>query len=316
MNPKLLTLLLLSALIAACGRSGPEAASVTGSNAEAGHAAEDHAGEAAHIELSPEQIEAAGLGLAKAGPAQMRTTLPLYGVITPNAERMLEVTARFAGVIRTVNQRVGDPVRKGETLATVESNESLQTYPVIAPLTGVVTARAANPGEQTGERVLFTVADLSTVWVELSLFPRDVSRVEAGQTATIRSAEANLSAEGKVAYVSPIGSSASQTVTARVLLDNTARRWPPGLYVTADLAIAEFPASLAVRNEALQVIDGRSVVFVSGDDGFAPRPVRLGRTDGTLSEVLDGLQAGETYVTANSFILKSELGKGEAAHDH
>ena len=162
MNPKLLTLLLLSALIAACGRSGPEAASVTGSNAEAGHAAEDHAGEAAHIELSPEQIEAAGLGLAKAGPAQMRTTLPLYGVITPNAERMLEVTARFAGVIRTVNQRVGDPVRKGETLATVESNESLQTYPVIAPLTGVVTARAANPGEQTGERVLFTVADLST----------------------------------------------------------------------------------------------------------------------------------------------------------
>ena len=105
-------------------------------------------------------------------------------------------------------------------------------------------------------------------------------------------------------------------MSARVVLANADRRWPPGLYVTADLAIAEFPASLAVRNEALQLLDGRSVVFVKGDEGFEARPVRLGRTDSALSEVLEGLQAGETYVTANSFILKSELGKGEAAHDH
>ena len=96
-----------------------------------------------------------------------------------------EVAARFPGVIRSVAKNVGDPVRQGETLATVESNESLQRINrhVAADRRG--TARNANPGEQTGDRVLFTVADLSTVWVELSLFPRDSRKVRVGQIVRV-----------------------------------------------------------------------------------------------------------------------------------
>ena len=220
-----------------------------------------------------------------------------------------------SGVIRSVTKRVGDPVRQGETLATVESNESLQTYAVSAPLSGVITARNANPGENTSDKPLFTVADLSTVWVELSLFPRDIATVRVGQAVRVRGADNAQSAEGEVVYVAPFGSSASQTLTARVLLDNSERRWPPGLYVTAELTLSTTPVPLAVRGEALQTIEDRTVVFVRNEDGFEARTVEVGRSDGEIAEVLSGIEPGESYATGNSFILKAELGKGAAAHD-
>jgi len=266
--------------------------------------------------LSAEQIKAAGIGLAQAGPAKLRESLALYGVVAPNAERVREVAARFPGVIRTVEKRIGDPVKQGQVLATVESNESLQTYPVTAPQGGVVTMRNANPGEQTGDKTLFTIADLSTVWVELSLFPRDVVKVRVGQKVWVKSVDAGLSAEGRVVYVAPVGSSASQTLSARVLVDNADRRWAPGLYVNAEVTLSASEVPLAVRKDALQTLEEKTVVFVQGEHGFAPRPLLLGRSDSEFSEVLDGLVVGETYVTKNSFVLKSELGKGEAGHDH
>lgn len=309
MKARLLFLLLALAL-AACGDSETGNASAAATRADAGG---DH--EADHVELTAQQIKTGDIGLAEAGSANIRETLPLYGVIAPNAERVLEVAARFPGMIRSVAKQAGDPVRKGEVLATIESDESLQTYAVVSPLTGVVTARSANPGEQTGDKVLFTVADLSTVWVELALFPRDVAKVRVGQNVRVRSTEAGLSADGKIVYVAPFGQRANQTLTARVQLENAERRWAPGLYVTAEVLLAQTSVPLAVRNEAVQLVDDRTVIFVRNDDGFEPRPTRLGRSDGEISEVIEGITAGETYATRNSFILKSELRKGGADHD-
>jgi cobalt-zinc-cadmium efflux system membrane fusion protein len=268
------------------------------------------------IALSSEQIRTAGIVIAQAGSAVIRQTLPVYGTIAPDAERVREVGARFPGIIRSVRSKVGDTVRAGETLATVESNESLQTYAVVAPIGGVVTVRQANPGEQTGDKALFTVADLSKVWAELALFPRDRAKVRVGQTVRVASTDAGLHAEGPVVYVAPFGSSSNQTLTARVRLENAERRWAPGLYVNAEVTLGEASVLLAVRNEALQSLEGLPVVFVQGDEGFEPRPVRIGRTDRQWSEVLEGLERGAHYASANSFILKAELGKGEAGRDH
>jgi cobalt-zinc-cadmium efflux system membrane fusion protein len=281
-----------------------------------GHAEEEGHEEGGHIELTPEQISKAGIGTETAGTMDLRDHLPLYGVIAPNAERVLEVSARFPGAIRSVKVRVGDSVKRGEALATIESNESLQTYTVVAPLNGVVTKRNANEGAQTGEGSLFTVADLSTVWVELSVFPRDLAKVGVGQTVRVRSGDTGLSAEGKVVYVAPFGSSSSQTLTARVQLPNRDQKWPPGLYVTADVVLSSSSIPLAVRSEALQTLENRSVVFVRNEEGFEPRPVQTGRSDGEVTEIVSGLTAGESYATKNSFILKAELGKGEAEHAH
>ena len=302
------TLLLLA--LAACGKSeAPVTANAPESREEHGAPHEDN------VKLTAEQVEAAGIVVAQAGPASIRERLPLYGVIAPNAERVREVGARFPGVIRTVNRRVGDSVKQGEALATVESNESLQTYAVVAPLSGVVTSRNANPGEQTGDKSLFTVADLSTVWVELSLFPRDLAKVHVGQSVRVNSGDVNVSADGKVVYVAPFGSSSNQTLSVRVLLDNAERKWAPGLYVTAEVTLSTSAVPVAVANEALQTLEGKTVVFAQRDEGFKPLPVQLGRNDGEFSEVKGGIDAGAHYVTRNSFILKAELGKGEAAHE-
>lgn len=306
-----LLLIALSLTLAGCGE--PETVTAP-AHAEA--AEPEHSDNEGHVELTAEQIRAGDIGLAQAGPAEIRETLPLYGVVAPNAERMFDVTARFPGMIRSMTRKTGDPVRKGEVLATVESNESLQTYTVVAPLTGVVIARNANPGEQSGDKVLFTVADLATVWIELALFPRDAAKVRPGQEVRIRSKEAAMTADGKVIYVAPFGQSANQTLSARVQVDNAERRWAPGLYVNAEVTLAKTAAPLTVRNEAIQSMAERPVVFVRTDEGFEPRSMRLGRSDGEVSEVLEGVGAGETYATRNSFILKSELGKGGAEHGH
>lgn len=316
MNSKTLfvTLLLPLALIACGGSESAPPKPAAEAEAKPAHGGEGEHEEGA-LKLTPEQIKAAGVEIATAGPATIRETLPLYGVVAPNAERVREVGARFPGVIRSVAKKIGDTVKQGEALATVESNESLQTYPVVASLPGVITARSANPGEQTGEKSLFTIADLSTVWVELSLFPRDVAKVRVGQKVRVKSADAGLSTDGELVYVAPFGSSTNQTLTARVLVNNADRRWAPGLYVTADVTLAETAVPLAIRNESVQNLEGRSVVFVKDADGFEPKAIKVGRLDDESSEVLEGIKAGDAYVTRNSYILKAELGKGEAEHE-
>ncbi|HEY4352332.1 MAG TPA: efflux RND transporter periplasmic adaptor subunit, partial [Paraburkholderia sp.] len=293
MKSLLLAMIATFTLLASCDSS--ERTDDSAATRRVGDPGEAHENAHAHVKLSARQIEAAGIGLAQAGPAEIRSHLPLYGVIAPNAERMREVGARFPGVIVTVAKRVGDSVKQGDVLATVESNESLQTYDITAPLSGVITARQANPGEQTGDRALFTVADLSTVWVELSLFPRDLPKVKAGQAVRVRSTDANLSADGKIVYVAPFGTSANQTLTARALLGNADRRWAPGLYVNAELIVGTASVPLAIASSALQTLDARNVVFVRGAEGFEPRPVQVGRDDGESTEVLAGLNAGDTY---------------------
>lgn len=267
------------------------------------------------IELSPEKIAKGGIVVDIAGPANVREILSLYGTVVPNAERMRDVAARYPGTIRSIAKKIGDTVKQGDTLAVIESNESLQAYTITAPLAGVVTARNANPGEQSGDKVLFTVADLTGVWVELSLFPRDAAKVHIGQPVRIRIADSDAAGDGKVVYVAPVGTSASQTRVARVLLDNKDNQWAPGLYVTAEVTLGETSAPVAIKSTAIQSLNDADSIFVRTAKGFEARTVRLGHSDGETSEVLDGLKAGEKYASKNSFVLKAEMGKGEADHD-
>jgi len=322
--------LLLWALgLVACGSSEPQAqgkpaaahTDAKGHDEADGsrHVGEGHDENGAHAEalkLTPEARKAAGVITAPAGPATLIESVPLYGVVKPNAERVRSVTARFPGVVRSVAAKVGDSVKQGATLATVESNESLQVYSVTSPLAGVITERFTNSGEQAEAGPLFTVADLSTVWVELSLFPRDRSRVRTGQVVRVRASESDLSSEGPIVFVSPLGSSASQSLTARVQLDNDDGRWTPGLYVQGEVAVGESTVPLAVPAAAVQTLEGGPSVFVEDADGLEPRAVQIGRTDGRNVEIVGGLKAGEKVVVEGSFVLKAELGKGEAEHDH
>jgi len=295
-------------LLAGCGKPSPEPAE--------SEVHREHEEKPGTLDFSDAEIAASGIEVLAVGAATIGEMLPLYGTVQPNAERTRTVSARFAGVIQTVSAIVGDAVREGQVLATVESNESLRNYNVAAPLSGVVTARNANPGEAAGESPLFTVADLSTVWIELALFPRDFSRVRTGQEVRVRTVDGGLRGTGRIVYIAPVSQGGNQTLIARVLLENRERHWAPGLYVSAEVVLAERNLPLAVRNTALQRLNDDVVVFVRTGDGFVARKVVTGANDGEWTQIQSGLSTAERYAAANSFVLKSDLGAAEADHEH
>jgi cobalt-zinc-cadmium efflux system membrane fusion protein len=265
--------------------------------------------------IAAEVARAAGIATAVAGPGSIREELVLYGAIAPDITRVRAVHARFPGVIRTVMRNVGDAVRAGEALATVESNESLQTYTVTAPIAGTITSRHAAPGEQTDTNSLFEVADFSSVWAELDVFSRDRPRLREGSPVVV-AAEGRESATGSIAYLAPVGDRASQSLTARVVLANPDGRWTPGQFVEARVAVATTEVPLAVPLSALQRFRDFDVVFAQVGDTYEVRMLELGRRDARFVEVLGGLEPGTTYVTENSYLIKADIEKSGASHDH
>lgn len=297
-------------------RAEPPAAAGSGHEHEEDHADEHDEERGSRVEIAPGIARDAGLVTAQAGPARIREALPLYGAIITDERRIRAVGARFPGIAREVHRNLGDRVVANETLALVESNESLQTYPVRAPIGGVVISRNVNPGENVAGETIFTIADLSTVVAELAVFRRDLSRLRVGQAVTVRSDDGGVSGSGSVNFISPIGSGESQSVKLRVMLDNRDGRWQPGMFVTAEVEVAATEVAVAVARSALQRLGDSDVVFINEGDHYEPRQLQLGRADRDHAEVKAGLAAGERYVKDNSFLIKAEIGKSAAGHEH
>jgi cobalt-zinc-cadmium efflux system membrane fusion protein len=226
------------------------------------------------------------------------------------------VRARFPGVIREVRKGLGEKVAAGQVLATVQSNESLETYSVAAPVSGVVLERSAVSGEATGEEPLFVVGDLSELWAELDVFGGDLGRIKPGQHVRVTSLDDTVVAVSQIAAVSPVTTHSTQSVRARVVLDNASGHWRPGQFVHGDVTAAEAEVPLAVKNTALQRFRDFTVVFAQVGDVYEVRMLELGRTDGEWTEVLGGLEPGENYVAGNSFLIKADIEKSGASHDH
>jgi len=265
--------------------------------------------------ISPEMAEAFGIETMVAGPATLAETISVYGSIVPNPERVREVSARFDGAIQSVDVALGAMVRQGQRLATVESNESLQSYVITAPIAGIITERKANAGEQTNGRRLFTVVDTSSVWAEIAVFPGDRPRVTAGAEVEISPATGGEAVTGTISNLSPIAD-ANQSIAARVPLENADGRWTLGTFVNATIRVAEIEVPLAVRRSGLQSFRDFTVVYAQVGDEYEVRMLELGRQDQDWIEVLGGLQPGTRYVTENSYVLKADVEKSGASHDH
>jgi multidrug efflux pump subunit AcrA (membrane-fusion protein) len=268
------------------------------------------------ITLSDAKVAAAGIELATASSAVLRDSLLLNGMVQPNQESLVQVTPRFPGIVREVRKRIGDHVQKGDVLAIVESNQSLTPYELKASLAGTVIDRQTTLGEYVSEqKPAFVIADLSTVWIDLSVYRRDLGRVHVGDQVFIDPADGGTQIEAKIAYLSPVGSSETQSALARAIVVNSDQRLRPGLFVTARLTLSERKVAIAVKSLALQTIDNRTVVFVRSGDKFEVRDVEIGERDPQLAEITFGVLEGDVYAARNSFILKSEMGKGAADND-
>lgn len=210
----------------------------------------------------------------------------------------------------------------GVTGAALESlrrdpDQNLTRFEIRAPIDGSITEKDVVIGQAVkGDAHLFTIADLSSVWVDVTVHAKDLASVRVGQTAIVRSSVLGHEAEGKVIHFGAVVGEQTRTALARVAIPNPDTRWTPGLFVDVELVQEEAKVPIAVRAEALQTFRDWDVVFVRHGNEFEARPLELGRRSGEWVEVLSGLSGGESYASKNSFILKADVGKSGASHDH
>jgi cobalt-zinc-cadmium efflux system membrane fusion protein len=294
----------------------PEPKSEEHAHAEGEEHHHEH-GKEGHVELSAEARKNANLKVEEVAGARIQTRLPVYGKIVSNDETLAHVQPRFPGVVKQVHKRLGDRVEKGDLLAVVESNDSLRAYEIKSEVRGTVIQKDITLGEFVkNEDTIYTIADLSTVWVDLVVFREDFKKLKVGQSVEIHpGAGDDESIRNQVAYISPFGTEGTQSMLARCIVPNPDGDLRPGLFVTAEIATVEVDAPIAVKRAAIQTLKDKGVVFVEEGDAFEARPVELGAQDSHHIEIRHGLQTGERYVSDNSFILKAELGKEEAEHE-
>lgn len=241
----------------------------------------------------------------------------VQGLLTPVEGRIARVAARFPGPVRRLTANVGDRVRAGQTLAVVESNLSLTDYPVTSPLSGVVLARNASVGTVAIEGApLYEVADLSSLWVDLHIFGADAQHIRPGVPVTVTRMSDGVSAETTLERVLPGTATASQSTVARANLANADGLWRPGSAVKARITVDRQAAALVVPLAALQTFRDWDVVFIRVGDAYEVRPVALGKRDAARVEVLSGLRPGDQVVVEQSYLVKADIEKSGASHDH
>jgi cobalt-zinc-cadmium efflux system membrane fusion protein len=316
---------LLIALMAltGCGSSDPTAASAKAAATDAGHGEAGHDDDhddhdaAESTTIATAMAEQAGIRVAPVVAGTIADEHDVQGLLTPVDGRVAQVMARFPGPIRSLRANVGDRVRAGQVLASIESNLSLTTYTVTAPIGGVVLARQAQVGGVAGEGTpLFEIGDLSTLWVDLHIFGNDTQHITAGVPVTVSRMTDGVSQATTLERVLPGTATASQSTVARATLRNDDGQWRPGAAVKARIVVATKPAAQVVPLSALQTMDGKEVVFVREGETYTARAVKLGARDAGKVEVLDGLTLGEEVVVEQSYVVKADIGKAGASHEH
>lgn len=345
------------------------------------------------VELAPAAVSSCGFTFVKVEKRDLRDALTVTAVVVPNADRLAHVTPRIRGRVEKIHAVLGQPVKRGDILAELDSvdlgtaraaylkaranhesakanfdreerlmarngttekdhleakaalrtaeaelhaaKETLLLYgvsaediatlsweqkkpigyfPITAPFDGTIIEKHVTVGEVVDtSNNLFTVADLSTVWIILDVYQKDLGWIHVGQRVqgTAEGLEGTLS--GKISNVGDVVRAETRTVEARVEVANPERRIKPGMFVTA-MVLDEDPeharSALAVPVGAVQRIDGQTVVFVREKDEpthFRKLLITLGRRFGDWHEVIAGLSEGDEVVDKGSFVLKSEF---------
>jgi cobalt-zinc-cadmium efflux system membrane fusion protein len=390
----LLAVLLVWFFVARSGEPlGDDATIEAGEHAGEGHA-EDEGGE--FVVLTAAELDEFGIDVRTASSGTLPVEKELPGEVRANEDRYAHVTPRVAGVVRSVSVRVGSYVRRGQTMAVIESREladlsaeylaavereslaqasfereerlyeqeitsqadylearqeqaeagirtrsarqklialgfsdgyirslseqgerSLVTYTLTAPLSGRVLEKNVVPGEAVEAATdAFEVADLSSVWVDLSVYQRDLGVVREGQEVVIDAGPELGRTRGTISYVRPVVGEETRTAIARAVIQNPEGMLRPGQFVTGLIAVDEAEVAVVVPSTAVIEVEGRPSVFVQTDEGFEARAVEVGDRAGDQVAITSGLEVGERYVAAGAFALKADLGKSEMSGGH
>lgn len=369
--------LLLATLLVGCGSSAPkgEAAEKTDT--------EEAKGDQSAVTLTAQQIDTAGIEIVRPTVGANGGAIELPATIDADPQGMQVVSASIGGRVVALDRNLGQSVRRGDTLAVIESREAaslkgeveasqaraalaqsnlareqrlfaervspeqdliaaktaateasialrlarqqlaatgggggaLNRVGIIAPIAGQVIARNAVLGQTVApDAELFRVANLTRVSLSLSLSPADAGRVRTGAAVEVKAA--SRSGQARVSFVSPALDPQTRLVPVIATIDNRAGLWRVGEPVSAAIQLTgSGDGVVRVPLTAVQTVDGKSVVFVRTDKGFKATPVTLGAQAGETVVVATGLTGHEQIAAANSFTLKSELGKGSGGDE-
>lgn len=263
--------------------------------------------------INDNMAKKAGITTAVAGTQSILQTITTFGRLMTGPEQTSHVRARFPGIIKSVNVSIGDTVKTGALLAVIESNESLKKYELRAPITGTITQRHANTGEMTQNQVLFSIANFDTLWAELRVYPSQNSSFKNGQEVHIITGAQEF--KSAISHIIPTVDDTPYLI-ARAKVDGSGSPLFPGLMIEGRVVISKFETPIAVNNAGLQIMGNETGVFVKQHNEYIFTPLVIGRTDNEFTEVLSGIKKGAQYVTENSYLIKADIEKSEAEHEH
>ena len=267
--------------------------------------------------ITPDAARAGGVTTERAGSAYLGESLPLTGRIEITPEGQSEVHARYPGRVMAMSVQLGDRVRRGQVVARVESSESLQTYSITAPISGVIMAKNTNVGSITGGGdPMLVIGDPSQVHAEFFLYPRDAERVRVGQRVEVVSLAGDHRINAVIEAILPTADLTNQTLIAHVHLPSQSGAWRPGLGVRGTVQVATSEVPLAVQTKAIQPFRDFQVVYAKVGNTYEVRMLELGRRTPEWTEVLGGLEAGTEYVVDGAFLIRADIDKSGASHDH
>ncbi|MGH1378942.1 MAG: efflux RND transporter periplasmic adaptor subunit [Alphaproteobacteria bacterium] len=275
---------------------------------------DDH--EEGKTEIDHDAAKRAGVVVEAVSAATINNTSSLTGRIVINQNNKAYVRARFPGIVRGVTANLGEIVKKGQALAIVESNESLRNYTVKSPIDGVILERNTNIGDVANGEALFMIADLTQVWAKFHVFPKDADSIKVSQDVRVHTLDERKVGNAPIGMLFPTADALSQTMVAIVPLSNENGLWRPGMTVEGDVSVSKQSTPVAVRVSAIQTMEDKSVVFVRNGKSYEMVNVKTGISDSNYIEIKDGLDVGQEYVSDGSFIIKADILKAGAEHQH
>lgn len=266
--------------------------------------------------ISAAAAKEGGIEIETVGPATISDIREVEGVVQLATSARSEIRAQFPGKVMLVTKAVGDYVKKGQLLARIESTESLQIYPVYSPVSGVVAERNANVGNVAIDQPIYVITDPGQTTVVFNIFPRDLGTIRPGQRVDIETLDGQPIAASVLGGYLPEGNAAAGTALVRASLPNRDGRWRPGMALHGRVTVNAVTVPLAVRTEALQRFRDFTVVFANFGEVYEVRMLELGRKTPEWTEVLSGIKPGTRYAAKGAFLIRADVEKSGASHDH
>lgn len=255
-----------------------------------------------------------GVKAEPAGSAVIKEVIDLPGRVILQPLGRAEVRAWYPGRIIELTKTIGQPVKQGEILVRIEASDTLRTYQITAPISGVITERNANVGD-VASQAIYVITDSSKLQAAFFAFPRDAERLRPGQPIEIKGLTGQT-ARSTIQMLLPSTDLATQTTSIYAELPNPDGVWRPGMVVEGLVTVASNEVPLAVRTRALQRFRDFTVVYAKVGDTYEVRMLELGRRTPEWVEVLGGIDPGEVYVSDNAFLIRADVEKSGASHDH